>query len=227
MKTIIQTPCANMKVSLDFYSRLNFQMISESNPTLISDGQVTIEINPDRFARAGGKLYRDDWQEVISKLEKDVNITPIEDGHLLSDPNGVWIYLLKTAPANDSASSNSNGMLGTFAGVSIETTDMARSIMIWTTLGFKTSGTADQSWVSCTAEDGMVVSIMKPMSCPHLFFNPSLTYFNGDDNLKVIEDIRAVGVSIAEEITHFNKEGIVDNVILRDPGGYGFFVFND
>ena len=29
------------------------------------------------------------------------------------------------------------------------------------------------------------------------------------------------------KITQFNKEGIVDNVIIRDPGGYGFFIFND
>jgi len=54
-----------------------------------------------------------------------------------------------------------------------------------------------------------------------------LTYFNGKQNLKVIEQIRNNGISITEEITHFNKEGIVDNIIIRDPGGYGFFIFSD
>jgi hypothetical protein len=68
---------------------------------------------------------------------------------------------------------------------------------------------------------------MAPNACPHLFFNPSLTYFNGKNNLQIIENIRKSGVDITEEITVFNKEGIVDNVILRDNGGLGFFIFSD
>lgn len=72
-----------------------------------------------------------------------------------------------------------------------------------------------------------MVSLMRPLNCPHLFFNPSLTYFNGGRNPEVIAAIRKAGVPISEEITHFNSRGEVDNVILRDPGGYGFFVFND
>ena len=68
---------------------------------------------------------------------------------------------------------------------------------------------------------------MGPCCCPHLFFNPSLTYFNGGQNLPVIKAIREAGIPIAEEITHFNEEGVVDNVVLRDPGGLGMFIFND
>jgi hypothetical protein len=34
-------------------------------------------------------------------------------------------------------------------------------------------------------------------------------------------------IKVEEEITAFNPDGIIDNVILRDEGGYGFFVFND
>lgn len=43
----------------------------------------------------------------------------------------------------------------------------------------------------------------------------------------MIEAVRKAGIPITEEITHFNSEGIVDNIIIRDPGGYGFYVFND
>ena len=68
---------------------------------------------------------------------------------------------------------------------------------------------------------------MAANSCPHLFFNPSLTYFNSGRNPEVIAGIRAAGIPISEEITIFNKEGRVDNIIIRDPGGYGFFLFND
>jgi len=73
----------------------------------------------------------------------------------------------------------------------------------------------------------MAVSFMQPNSCPHLFFNPSMTYFNGKNNLPIIAKIREAGILITEEITHFNQEGIVDNIIIRDPGGYGFFIFSD
>ena len=46
------------------------------------------------------------------------------------------------------------------------------------------------------------------MMCPHLFFNPSLTYFNGKEgNPKVITAVRDAGIPITEEITHFNREG--------------------
>ena len=54
-----------------------------------------------------------------------------------------------------------------------------------------------------------------------------MTYFNGGNNLAVIQDIREAGIPITEEITQFNDRGEVDNVIIRDPGGYGFFIFND
>ena len=43
-------------------------------------------------------------------------------------------------------------------------------------------------------------------------------------------EITAEGLNtdpITEEITCFNSEGIADNVVLRDPGGTGFFIFND
>ena len=72
-----------------------------------------------------------------------------------------------------------------------------------------------------------VSRIFAPNACPHLFFNPSLTYFNSGKNLEVVEKLRKADVPILEEITAFNPEGKVDNVILRDPGGFGFFVFND
>jgi hypothetical protein len=76
--------------------------------------------------------------------------------------------------------------------------------------------------------DGFSINLMKPNICPHLFFNPSFTFFNGKEgNPKVIAKVRELGIPIAEEITHFNKEGIVDNIIIRDPGGFGFFLFND
>ena len=70
MQSIIQTPTNNLKNSLDFYKKLNFQVLSEENPTLVSDGKATIEINANRFARAGIKLFAADWSAVVTKLKE-------------------------------------------------------------------------------------------------------------------------------------------------------------
>lgn len=229
MQTIIHTPTNGLNSSLDFYRRLEFSVISDKNPTLVSDGQVVIEINPDRYARAGVKLYADGWKAVAAELAQLTSVIDIPNGYLLNDPSGVRIYLIEgqQPPAMDLPEVN-RSILGNFAGISLESVAISRSVDIWQMLGFTVSGgKIDQGWISLVNQDQLNVSLMKPLMCPHLFFNPSLTYFNGKDNLSVIEKIRASGVAVTEEITHFNDKGIVDNVIIRDPGGYGFFVFND
>ena len=227
MHTLIHTPTPNLAQSTNFYQRLGFTAISHDSMTLFADGPMVLQINPDRYARAGVKLYQKSWKGSIDRLRGQTTVLQTDEGYLLSDPSGVWIYLiegnlgLKTekAPASE---------LGNFAGLSLETLDMARSASIWEALGFlKTMGSIEQGWITYQNEDMLTVSFMKPNTCPHLFFNPSLTYFNGGKNIPVIDKIRFLEIPITEEITQFNKEGIVDNIIIRDPGGYGFFVFND
>lgn len=229
MNSIIQSPTNNLKDSLDFYSSLGFQILSSENPTLVSDGKVLIEINPDRQARAGLKLYKPSWKETVEKLKAITKVIDREGEYVLSDPSGTWIYLMEGQNKLDAELSGIEpSVLGNYAGMSLEMIDIERSKQIWETLGFSvTMGAPEQGWVALANEDGLVVSLMKAFSCPHLFFNPSLTYFNGKNNLAIIEKIRSLNIPITEEITHFNKEGIVDNIIIRDPGGYGFFIFND
>lgn len=230
MNTIIHTPTNNLAESLDFYTRLNFQVIPHEQMQLVSDGQCLLEINPDRYARAGIKLFKVSWQEAVTTLEKMTVVHATKGGLLLNDPNGVRIYLMEAEPdlAVD-LSAFPGSKLGNFAGISLESTDLLKSQRIWEALDFaKTTGGPEQGWLGLKNQDGMVLSIMRPNTCPHLFFNPSLTYFNGKtNNPVVIQKIREAGIPITEEITQFNKEGIVDNIIIRDPGGYGFFIFND
>ena len=228
MPTTIQTPTANISKSIDFYKRLNFKDLSTDNQNLVTDGQVHIEINENKFARAGIKLYKENWKEEIESLKKITTIHSIENGHLLADPSNCWIYLIDSGPDFSIDKEPCFSTLGNFAGISLETTDLPRSLDLYKILGFeKSMGSAEQGWIALKNQDDFSVSLMKPNSCPHLFFNPSLTYFNGGKNLPVIKKIREAGIEITEEITHFNDQGIVDNVIIRDPGGYGFFIFND
>ncbi|WP_113922566.1 hypothetical protein [Cognataquiflexum aquatile] len=227
MQALIQTPTPYLDASIDFYSKLGFKQISE-NPIIFSDGKANIEINPNRYARAGLRFFKDSWSVEISKLKAIAEIHPTKDGHLLADPSGVWIYLVDGKPGFDLKEEElSFSTLGNYMGISLESTDAKKSFEIYQILGFQLAfGSIDSGFFALTA-NGFSISIMKPNSCPHLFFNPSLTFFNGKNNLEVIAKIRSLEIQMAEEITYFNKEGIVDNIIIRDPGGLGFFIFND
>ena len=229
MQATVQTPTPDLEKSKTFYRLLDFKTVEANGREVVSDGLCCIEINTDRFARAGIKLYQPSWKDEVAQLGQRIKVLPLEDGYLLSDTSGTWIYLIEgDLPFDFTPAETSSSVLGNFAGISLETIDMAASVGLFETLGFKiTMGGADQGWIVLTCESGFGVSIMKPNSCPHLFFNPSLTYFNGGKNLPIIKKIRDVGIPITEEITQFNKEGIVDNIIIRDPGGFGFFIFND
>ena len=229
MQTIIQTPTPNLSESLHFYQQLNFKALSGDHPNIMTDGQVTILVNPDRFARLSIHLFKENWSTTLKllRLQDSYSLTKVTQGHLLSDPNGVQVYL-STINYPIPSANLTPAIVGTFAGVSIETTDLKSSIHFWQTLGFHLkAGSAEQGWLTFSNGGAVDISIMKAGSCPHLFFNPSLTYFNGKNNLAIIDKIKALSIPITEEITHFNKEGIVDNIIIRDPGGLGFFIFND
>jgi len=231
MTSIIQTPTPNLNTSIEFYEKLNFKILSKS-PTIVTDGKILIEINPDRLARAGMKLYRESWDLTVSKLEQITEVHHTKEGYLFGDGTGTWVYLIENqapAAANAFKVKENFGILGNAAGLSLESSDMNYAAKIWQILGFrKTAGDFSQGWISFENNDGMTVSLMKPGSCPHLFFNPSLSYFNGkEENPKVISKIRKLSIPITEEITVFNEEEIVDNIIIRDPGGLGFFIFND
>jgi hypothetical protein len=229
MQAIAQSPTNRLENSIDFYQKLGFKKIDTKDAVFFTDGKLIVEINPERYARAGIKLFKSSWAVEVEKLNALAAVNIIPNGYLLSDASGVWIYLMEAEPAwKAETAATSFSALGNYAGLSLETTDMKRSGAIYEALGFKIAmGNYEQPYMSFDF-NGFGISLMKPNICPHMFFNPSFTYFNGKEgNPKVIEKVRSLQIPIAEEITHFNKEGKVDNIIIRDPGGYGFFLFND
>lgn len=227
MQATIQTPTPRLEASKLFFSTLGFQQFSE-NPLIYSDGKAYIEINPDRYARAGIKLYKNSWQDEVKKLATITYVKETKEGYLLNDSSGAWINLHEgeltmALPQSE----NSFSVLGNSMGISLECIDAQKSYEIFEILGFQPIyGSLDNGFVVMAIGD-FGVSIMKPLTCPHLFFSPSLNYFNGAENLQVIQKIRDLKIPITEEITYFNKDGIVDNIIIRDPGGLGFFIFSD
>jgi len=227
MISTIHTPTPNLQSSIKFYEQLGFARIEHNDLVLFSDGKFIIEINENRSARGGIKFYNDAWASVVDELSQITKVTQTPRGYLLGDGSGCAIYL-EEKHLNVELPKTEASALGNFMGLTLECLDINHSIEIWKRLGFnQTMGKIEQGWVVYTHPSGVGVSLMAPNACPHLFFNPSLSFFNGKNNLSIIQKIRDLGIEITEEITHFNKEGIVDNIIIRDPGGYGFFIFSD
>ena len=228
MECIVQTPTPNLQESLAFYQKLEYQVISASDPALVTDGKAVIEINPERPARAGLKFYQNNWDKELTEFEKFSAVKQSDGKSIVTDPNGVFVYLETGNAPKLGKTANDAAIPGNFMGISIESLNFDKSIDFWSVLGYQVAaGAKDQGWVSLSNGTDLGISIMTAGICPHLFFNPSFTYFNGGNNLEVIDKVRNAGVAIVEEITAFNKEGIVDNIIIRDPGGFGFFIFND
>ncbi|MDB4438862.1 hypothetical protein N9176_01300 [bacterium] len=225
---IVETPTPNLLESIEFYIKLNFQVLQEDENAVVSDGSVVVLINSERTTRAGVKLYVQNKEAIINELQKENKFYGASK-NVFSEPSGMRITLVdQSKKPKYESSKNEPSLLGSFAGVSLETPDMEKSLKVWKALGFEvTMGDVEQGWVALSNTSGDSISLMKPMACPHLFFNPSLTYFNGTQNISIIEGIRKTGITITEEISHFNPEGIVDNIIVRDPGGFGFFIFSD
>ena len=230
MNSLVVTTTPSLEKTKDFYTRLKFIDLSQNGRTLFSDGKVIIEVVKEKSLRAGIKMYKADWSETIERLNQFTRVIGIDGGHALTDPTGTWIYLMRSGDEiiplkKDTAAS----VLGNYVGVSLEAMNSENALKVYDCLGFqKTMGDLSQGWLVLANKEGFAVSIMAPFSCPHLFYNPSLTYFNGKENNPIIIDkVRQAQIEITEEITRFNDKGEVDNIIIRDPGGLGFFVFND
>lgn len=94
MSILLQSPTPDLQMSKSFYLKLGFRQVV-ANPLILTDGKVLIEINPDRYARAGIKLFKENWEPEIQKLQEFTAVTAMENSCLLSDPSGVWIYLME------------------------------------------------------------------------------------------------------------------------------------
>jgi hypothetical protein len=223
----VKTPANDVGNSSGFYTKLGFHS-QPDNPLTFTDGQAVIEIDTVKTARAGFNFYKTSWAAEVELLKSTATVMKTKTGYKLCDPSGVWIYLIESDRKLPPAADSSYSVLGKYQGATIESGNVQASYALYSTLGLqKVKGAAEKGFVILSDGKGFSVAILKAGLSPHLFFNPSLTYFNGKRNLAIIGNIKATGTPITQEINWFNKEGVVDNIIIRDPGGYGFFIFSD
>ncbi len=226
MNLCLTTPAPSPERSVAFLTRLGFTPITEDS-RLMTDGAALIDVDPESRARAGVRVWRGARDAAAGEALDLHGAVAFEGGHLVAAPSGtpVWVMDgsgpdLELAPRGE--------VLGNYAGVSLETPSLARSVAFWGgLLGLEVgAGGADQGWVTLRRPGMVDLSLMGPLACPHSFANPSFTYFNGGRNPEVLDAIRARGVEVFEEVGA--KDGApAENAILREPGGVGFFVFND
>lgn len=227
---IIQVPTPHLKTSQAFYEKLGFKQKDCPEGTLLTGGeQLQILINSERTSRVGLRFYNKDWKSLTARSNWSYPTSSTKEGYLVTSPGGCPVYLINDRePIGSDNTIPKRIALGNFNGLSIETNAIEESILFWNQFGFKqTAGNLEQGWVSLEDESGFAIGLMKYNCCPHLFLNPSLNFFNGKNNPEIIQNIRQLGISITEEITVFNENGEVDNIIVQDPGGLGFFIFND
>ncbi|MEL6430615.1 MAG: hypothetical protein AAFU73_21060 [Planctomycetota bacterium] len=236
MHATVLTPTPDLEGSLDFYARAGFVRVDgatagvpESGRAALTDGSVTVEIDADRHVRTSLVLRGEGVRRLVDSLRGTTRMVERDAGFVVADPNGVRVQLRPDDPWTPVAPTETPAArFGAFAGLSIEAFDPEATVSFWKTLGYAVkAGGPDAGWTQLGRDGAIDVSVMGPFTCPHLFFNPGLTYFNSGRNPEIIAELRSAGVPLTEEITVFNERGDVDNVIVRDPGGTGFFVFND
>lgn len=227
MQIYLQTPVPELQRTISFYEKIGFKVVQFENAWYAIDQGLKILINEKRTARPGIVIYEADISKYSERWKQSGKFYENEDYMLTIAPSGVWVYFMKKEAPNLPLHEEKS-VLGSLAGISLETINMKHSVDFWNDHGFEIAmGGLEQAWIALKHRSGLGMSFMKPDSCPHTFYNPSLSYFNSGNNLAVIAELRKREVAIFEEISIFNDQGVADNVILKDPGGIGFFIFND
>lgn len=227
MDFLFQTPTPDLELSIKYFRKLGFEILQKEEYTIAYDQQLKILIDPNRKARAGVCMVKENWDKEVAALQKITKVVRKGNAHFFVGPSGCW-FRLKVGAQEKMPSTDAQCGLGKFAGLNLETIDIERSGQLLSCMGFAPNmGSIDQGWLSYTDEEQNTISLMAPFACPHMFFNPSIAFFNGAQNLGIIQGLRDLSVPITEEISTFNAAGVVDNIIVREPGGYGFFIFSD
>lgn len=219
MSLIFHSKVLDKKEALDYYENLNFKIHIQEERTFALCTGLVIELSDHPKLRSGLT-----WIGSASKAP-GFKRKQINDLDLISDPDGVLIYF---QPCELTSVGDKTSKLGAFSGISLECFDLRVSQAFYQQLGYRRSmGSIDAGWITLSLEGAMDLSLMQIGSCPHHFINPSLTFFNGNQNLDIIDQLESDGIPILERLSIFSRDHSIDNVVLATPGNLGIFVFND
>ena len=95
MQLTVQTPNADLNQSIVFYEKLGFEIRTQGLKIVVIDSQICIEINQERTARICIQLHQNSRNNSLLQLKDRTPIIKIEEGYLITDPNGIWIKLIE------------------------------------------------------------------------------------------------------------------------------------
>ncbi|MDC1401936.1 hypothetical protein N8333_01640 [Flavobacteriaceae bacterium] len=203
---LVESPLREKNKSIAFYTKLGFEISQEKDLYLAKESRFIVLLNP------------------ASESQPALRVFGAKETKSFLGPSGTLIHLVREKCPYSLGSLPS--ILGNYHGVSLETDTLQDSFTLWHKLGFKGTFSSTSGWIELN-NAGQQLSIQKTNLCPHSFFNPSLTFFNGQKNKGIIDHIKQVELPIEEEVIFSAEEKIAQNIILKDPGGLGFFIFND
>lgn len=206
-----------------FYDTLGFSTLStEEGSVRMTDGNLLFDL---RSAHTDATLLSYCTNDIPNAVEMAANLEiPVREqsAHhaILEEPNGLFILLAGPDMISPTAMEKKpSSLCGTFYEISLETSDMERSIVWWQNVGFKAT-TRKETW--CTLDDGKImIGLYQKGSCPHRFKNPSLTYFE-TDMAERIQMLKSRGIKFIQEEREIGMEG---HAIAESPDGQFFFLF--
>lgn len=228
--TLIAAPSA--EESLAHYRRLKYHEKQLGDQEwLFFDRMSCFILSAQRDARHGLRIYADDPTALRQLLDQITTTYDKKDGFCCMDPSGVYQHTTnEQLPTVPDQSAITNSLCGKNYGLGIESGRLAQSVEHYELLGYKAEKALEENtmYYTMTHPTGPPITLYRPTICPHAFYSPSYTFFNGKEgNKKVIANLREAGTQIRQEITWFNDAGDVDNIIISDPGGFHSFIFND
>jgi len=213
----------NASAAEKFLDILGFRVIeSDETSTLLTDGNLYFDLRRSKQNTTMVSYCVNDIGNAVEMAQNlEIEIAEMSPHHvIMREPNGLLILLAGPGVISlREFDRNPMSIAGTLYEVSVETSDMERSIAWWQNVGFKVL-TRQQTW--CTLDDGnLKIGLYEKGSCPHLFRNPSITYFE-PDMAERIATLKGRGLTFAQEEGEIGMKG---HAIAESPDGQYFFLF--
>jgi len=160
---LLESPLLEKDKSIAFYTKLGFEISREKDIYIAKESRFIILLNP------------------ATTSQPTLHVYGAKETKSFFGPSGTLIHLNKEKCPYTLGQKQS--ILGNYYGVSLETASLQDSYSLWRKLGFKGTYSPTPGWIELN-KAGQHLSIQQSNQCPHLFFNPSLTFFNGQKTRK-------------------------------------------
>ncbi|MBI3579604.1 MAG: VOC family protein [Ignavibacteriales bacterium] len=224
----------NLKETLPFYLTLGFQIVGQDVVPYpwaqLTDGFILITLGQDTGEASGLAFFASDMEQRAERLKKDdikVEKTKMKIGDwyqtVVYDPDNFPIHLIGYDAAKlPKLPGKPISKCGQFAEISIEVSDLQKSLAFWNQLGFSPEAGGTSKW--CSTNNGVFqLGLYEKGSAPHGFHNPCITYFE-PDMAQRLAGLSKEGIKYIFEFPP-NKEGLLESAIAEAPDGQYFFLF--